>query len=189
MACCLPDRITERVLTVAEAGASSYCKRGPGCCTGIVPPPASKTKTTTQFWARLCNLDQSNLQSNKKRPPSLTGAKLPWFSRVTRAFLAAWRRGSRRRGNEPRGRSCSALWPLRTCQGSMRYGVARLPGPPNCFPSAGYARCWYAHRLVAGIAGCGRLGIAESHSVHTVDGNLVFCYQIALDRFIQTLGL
>src|ERR1700722_17073248 len=29
------------------------------------------------------------LYTQKKRPPSLTGAKLPWFSRVARALLAA----------------------------------------------------------------------------------------------------
>ena len=29
------------------------------------------------------------LFADKNRPPSLTGAKLPWFSRVARAFLAA----------------------------------------------------------------------------------------------------
>jgi hypothetical protein len=28
-------------------------------------------------------------RQQKKRPPSLTGAKLPWFSRVARALLAA----------------------------------------------------------------------------------------------------
>jgi hypothetical protein len=30
-----------------------------------------------------------NLPPEKNRPPSLTGAKLPWFSRVARALLAA----------------------------------------------------------------------------------------------------
>lgn len=29
------------------------------------------------------------LKTQKNRPPSLTGAKLPWFSRVARALLAA----------------------------------------------------------------------------------------------------
>ena len=38
------------------------------------------------------------------------------------------------------------------------------------------------------IAGVRRLGIAEGDGVHAVDGNLVFCDKVALDRFGQTLG-
>ena len=38
----------------------------------------------------------------------------------------------------------------------------------------------------------GRVGlvncVAQSHRVHAVDGNLVFGYEIALDRFGQPLG-
>src|SRR5271163_211048 len=34
-----------------------------------------------------------NTYPDKKRPPLLTGAKLPWFSRVSRAWLAAGRLG------------------------------------------------------------------------------------------------
>ena len=41
--------------------------------------------------------------------------------------------------------------------------------------------------LVVLIAGGGE-GIAQRHGVHTVDGNLMFCDEIALDRFGQTLG-
>jgi len=40
---------------------------------------------------------------DKKRPPLSTGAKLPWFSRVARAFLAAIRPGSRGAGKSLRG--------------------------------------------------------------------------------------
>ena len=32
-------------------------------------------------------------------------------------------------------------------------------------------------------------GIAQSHGVHTVDGNVVFSYKVALDHFGQTLGV
>ncbi len=44
-----------------------------------------------------------SLPAQKNRPPFSTGAKLPWFSRVARACLAARRRGGRRGGREPQG--------------------------------------------------------------------------------------
>ena len=40
------------------------------------------------MWAMATEL-QGGLSAQKNRPPSLTGAKLPWFSRVARALLAA----------------------------------------------------------------------------------------------------
>ena len=48
----------------------------------------------------------------------------------------------------------------------------------------------HAHmrRLAFFLIGRHRLGVAQRYGVQTVDGNLVFCHEVALDRFSQTLG-
>jgi len=79
---------------------------------------------------------------DKKRPPFSTGAKLPWFSRVARAFLAAYGRGAVGAVESLRGWLCGFLGP-RTAPFSWKpqHGVMRSPGPPNCFPSTECVRC------------------------------------------------
>ena len=81
------------------------------------------------------------MHPDKKRPPLSTGAKLPWFSRVARALLAALRRGGRWHVVQSLGggwpRTTAALCQLQT----QRFGVTLRLGPPNCFPSTAGARC------------------------------------------------
>jgi len=80
---------------------------------------------------------------HKKRPPFSAGAKLPWFSRVARAFLAAVRPGGAVGAVKSlRGwlRGFGAAHPHLSW--NPRHGETRNPGPPNCFPSAGCVRCW-----------------------------------------------
>ena len=133
--------------------------------------------------------------AQKKRPPSLTGAKLPWFSRVARALLAAnggvavGAEGSLR-GVATQHYCCSAPvedaipwgdvvpWAAKlfsinlicTCwepaHDDEQQASARSDLPEHCWPPP----WWFRDR-----------GIAESHCVHTVDGNFVFSYEVALN--------
>jgi hypothetical protein len=82
-----------------------------------------------------------SLPVDKKRPPFSAGAKLPWFSLLreldwrpdggvavgTERASGEWLRGLRAAPHRS--------WMLHP-------GVMRHPGPPNCFPSTGCARCW-----------------------------------------------
>ncbi len=45
----------------------------------------------------------------------------------------------------------------------------------------------YPLRLLGGVAGDRRLGVAQSYVMHAVDGNLMFCDKVALNRFGQAL--
>ena len=55
-----------------------------------------------------------DLSPDKKRPPFVAGAKLPWFSRVARACLAANGRGAVRAEMSLRGVAAAAFRLLRT---------------------------------------------------------------------------
>ncbi len=98
----------------------------PSGCEGDLHPKAAK-----------------HARHTKKRPPFLTGAKLPWFSRVARAWLAALRRGGRWRASRASGEDGRELTAAPRQLRQERFGVTLLPGPPNCFPSTADARCWF----------------------------------------------
>ena len=74
--------------------------------------------------------------------------------------------------------------PLRAGQGSRAMGRRNFLGRQTVF-----------HQPDMYAAASDRLGfiitlaarVAERHCVHTVDGNVVLCYQIALDRLGQPL--
>ena len=125
----------------------------------------------------------SELPPDKNRPPSLTGAKLPWFSRCSRAFLAAY--GGVAVGAEKcLGGGATDLRPLRTSRGSHTLGLWDCLGRQTVFHQP--------HTHTAGPDGLIVLiglpmGVAKGHCVHAVDGNLMFCYQITLDRLGQPL--
>src|ERR1035438_3314286 len=116
----------------------------------------------------------------KNRPPLSTGARLPWFSRV-RALLAADRLKSRRSGYAL-GRT-AVLWPLRTGRGSSTLGWCGSLGRQTVFHQP-YVHAADPHSLVIVIAVC----VAKSDCVHTVDGNFVFCKEVAINRLSQPLG-
>jgi len=44
---------------------------------------------------------------------------------------------------------------------------------------------WLSVRILIGVRA---LSVAESDEVHTVDGNVVFCYEVAINRFSKVLG-
>jgi hypothetical protein len=93
------------------------------------------------------NTNHASLEAHadKKRPPLSAGAKLPWFSRVESFFGGHTARG--RRSGNALGEGCSTITAAPHPSKKLRPGTAQLPGPPNCFPSTGYARCWSLRAL------------------------------------------
>jgi len=75
------------------------------------------------------------LFADKNRPPSLTGAKLPWFSRVARAFLAADGGVAAGADRSLRGGGYAAFTAAPHRSRTPYHGGMWCPGPPNCFPS------------------------------------------------------
>jgi len=104
----------------------------------------SRTLQIIVSFASYCaeGADAWTASPDKKRPPFSTGAKLPWFSRVARAFLAANGWGAVGAVDSLRGWLCGFSGP-RTAPFSWtpQHGVMRSPGPPNCFPSTECVRC------------------------------------------------
>jgi hypothetical protein len=127
---------------------------------------------------RRTSLRMTSLAPDKKRPPFSAGAKLPWFSRVSRACLAARRRGgppgARKRAS---GEWLRGFWAApHRFERNLSLGRSGSLGRQAVFhqPDA-YAAGLDSGRLAVFV---GRVGlvdcIAQRHGVHTVDGNLVF---------------
>src|SRR5580692_11300538 len=89
----------------------------------------------------------------------------------------------------PWGRA-AALWPLRTGRGSSTLGWCGSLGRQTVFHqpdmhAAYFHPLWLSVRILIGVRA---LSVAESDEVHTVDGNVVFCYEVAINRFSKVLG-
>src|SRR5580658_2986565 len=114
------------------------------------------------------------MPADKKRPPLLTGAKLPWFSRVARALLAA--NGGVAVGAERSQGGLRCLGPLRAGRGGSAIGRRGALGRQTVFHQPNvHAACPDRLFILVGLA----VGVAEGNCVHTVDGNLMFCDKVA----------
>ena len=97
----------------------------------------SRTLQIIVSFASYCaeGADAWTASPDKKRPPFSTGAKLPWFSRVARALLAA-NGGVAVGAEEPQGGGYVSITADAPHQSRTPYhGGMWCPGPPNCFLS------------------------------------------------------
>lgn len=117
--------------------------RLPGLTARLIGEQVGRGGSTlvTLLWDRRGRWATGRMGADKKRPPFSAGAKLPWFSLLREL---GWRPDG---GVAVGAERASGEW-LRGLRAAphrswMQHpGVMRHPGPPNCFPSAGCARCW-----------------------------------------------